>query len=1252
MNKIKRLCSVAIILALALSLCFTGAFAANADEESEGAAYYVALSTQNYAVKNANKLTLAEDGYYYLNKISLSSDVKFYVTDNAGVRYYSYRGDELTVDEAKSCDYDIKFSPARTFDEEEGGYAATRCHVTYAFYTPAEYSVRVVKGEAEEHITLTYNPYFSEYELYYASSIYVEGGSGIVYGEETHSVPDSGNYRVLFTPSVESEGKVYAFNSDGEYGSGEEYVYNLFIEDAPAYYAVLEEGADNLSEGNTPQTINGKQAYPLSRYEKNVSSEEYRLSELFVSERDAALKFNIYELEPTGNFRLIDSDNDEDTDVTKITVDDAGWYELSFSVNADVYSVYAVWSERTFDGYYIVGDFNGYGFNSTGGVDLDEKFAFSPVEDGDDDYNEDYDQYILYFTVTSKDVASGEVEFYISDGENKYKNGGEYIALNAAGRYKILFSDEHVYSQGRYYRYTLLEQTEKGGEIEISTVAQFNDFAKKCSQSADYSVNLSVYLLCDLDFAGQSFTPVKSFSGKFYGGYHSLKNISLSGEDASAFKTVTRYGRVERLTVENLSIDAKDKEYVGFIGKNYGTVQRVTVYGAVLGDNYVGGVAAYNGLSRIDDSSATIDSNDVVQKGVCENCVNYARVTGKSNVGGVVGLNSGEMLSCTNKGTVEPYTQTKVTLTNIGGIAGFSAGKAADCANYGKVGLKSYGLYVGGVIGFGTGDNYFCVNHGEVCGLKYVGGVTGGYGNVNQDEDDRNNQYGGLDYETIIKNYFSGDQSQEQVLTGDKHGQQYLQNYGSVTADSYVAGVLGNSDYEELIIYNSLSTGDITALSGGYAGGILGNGAITVIGCFSSGTVKADGASANYAGGIAGSVSTVECCMSSATVIGEDYAGGIAGIVENYINSSYTNCIVISLEENANVGLIAGGADSYNQSLHSFAEEFAYNYYVGTLGGIGRTEYAGQFDYAAAAISEDRLISEGGLSAYLNEFFNHEYWQGGDANSYPVLTYMLECFETDDVEDEEEMFAHHAENLKKTMYDTAKLYYTVVFMEWNKDNGELYDDEQLQYENFDVISSLRVERGASVDAVALKYAQLNGGTWIYEGSDKVYSVTLDSPANVQGNTVVYAAYTEMISTISTPDGQVLIEGLFDARTQVSLVRTGEYVKFEFSIDGQKVEADAFKVKFLKPSADLSYAVYSAADGLELVESTEYGDYICFEGNDGYFKIVQVKGAALTATETALIACLAAVVGVCLVTVTVVLVRRSRAKKRASVESEE
>ncbi len=1215
-----------------------GVFVAYADEDDSGKEYYVAFSHQNYAIRNSNKMTLRDDGCYYLDKVSLSSAIGFYVTDNRGVRYYSVRGENMQVDETPAYRYNIKFSPDGIFDIGQDGYKATGCHVTYAFYTPESYGVEI---DGVQNV-LTYNPYFTAYDLYYISSVAIAGGSEVVYGEEKHVITDGGAYRILFTPKVVRDGNEYAFNSDGLYGSGEEYVYNVYIEDAAEYFAVFEEGVTVISDSSATQ-INGKDAYALCRYEQNTTAEEYRFGELFIPERDTALKYRVYERELTGGYRLIDDDNDEDTDVSKITVEDVGWYELSFTVGSEIYRTSAEWRERLLDGYYIVGSFNGYGFNKQGGVDIDKKFSFTEVGDGDDDYDDGYRQYILYLTVTDRDISDGNLEFYITDGKDKYKDGLKYICLNTSGVYKILFSDEHVYSQGRHYRYTLTDRTQAGREIEISTVKEFIAFAENCSASADYSVNLSVYLTCDLDFGGINFVGVRSFGGNFYGGYHTLKNITVTDRSDvfAVFECVTRTGNIERLNFENLTIDCKDGEYVGAVARNYGSLKRISVSGKITGDNFVGGVTAFNGVSRIDDNSASLDSNNVVQVGVVRDCKNSATVRGKSNVGGVVGFNSGDVLSCENKGAVAPCTQTNSNLTNIGAIAGFSAGKLSDCINRGAVGVKANAVYVGGIVGFCTGENYFCANFGEISGRKYVGGVIGGYGNIAENQGDGNEFFGGLELSEIINRYFNNGGTQDEVLIGERHGLIYLQNYGNVNSDNYAGGVVGNSLFDGLIIRNSLSAGDITCISGGYVGGILGNGTASVVGCFSSGTLKAGGANANYVGGIVGNGGTVHYCASNATLFGSDFVGGIAGNIANIISSSYSNTVIVC--DGKNVGGIAGGAQSFNLSLNSFPDGFEYNYYIGTRGGIGGTEYGQNFEYAAVGISAEELLSENNLSMYLHEYFNHEYWQGGAKNSFPVLTYMYDCYDTEDIDDEEELFAKHTQNMQSAMSECAKLTYSVVFMEWNKDAGDLYEDGSINFDNFEEIYSVRVEKGASAECSSLKYAELKNGRWIYEGTDGVYFVTISAAENVEGNTVIYANYTLSISTLSTADADVLVEGLFDAETQITLERTGDYYSVKFTLDGEYIDAGHYTVKFRIPSENAEYTVYAVDGERTRLEASVYGGYICFEVDSGLFEICQSTAHSLSVLEIVLISVLSAAVVAATVVVIVFAVKRKRNK---------
>lgn len=1244
----KRVLTVIALLFVALvSLLGVAAQAQTAETD-----YYVAFGNQNYAIKNANKMTLS-DGEYVLEKVSLSRATDFFVTDNKGVKYFNASGENMKVSETAVLTYNIKFSPEKIYDTEENGYAVTACHVTYGFYEPAVYSV----GVGDRTVQLEYNPYFTAYERYHLSSVAISAGEKVVYGTEEHEISANGVYRILFTPTKLVNGNEYKYDADGNYGSGEDFAYNLYIEDASEYFAVIEEGIDRINAPDATVTIDGKPAYPFTRYEQNVTGEEYRLAETFVAERDRAVKYSVYRKEIIGDYREIDDDNDADTTVSKLTATDAGWYRLSLTVLPEGYRSTLEACDRNFGGFYIVGSFNGYGFNADGGVDIDAKYGFKKIEDGDADYNADYEQYILEITVTSQSLADGNVEFYITDGADKYKNGDGYIVLNTAGKYKILFSETHVYSAGRHYRYTLSDTAAAAAELEISTVAEFLDFAEKCGSSADYSINLSVYLTADLDFSGVDFVPVKTFGGKFNGGYHTVKNVQITGDndELAVFQLVTRTATIERLTVDNLRIDGKDSDYCGFIARNYGTVRRVTVGGSIVGDNYVGGIAAFNGISRVDENSSTIDSNDVQQTAVIDGCRNFATAVGKSNVGGIAGFNTGDISASANEGIVRPYTElSRSNLTNIGGIAGLSAGKIVDCENNGAIGEATYGTYVGGAIGFSTGENYFVVNRGKVLGRKYVGGIIGGYGNVSQSQSDSNELFGGLSYEAIVDKYFSSGDGNSEVVNGARHGLWYLQNFGEVEGDNYVGGVMGNCDYQNVTVKNSMSSGDVKTVGGGYVGGIVANGTeITVSGCFTSGIVKANGASANYVGGIAGVAARIEYCMTEATVSGGDYVGGLAGKIVKSIESSYSNAVVIGDATKLNVGSIAGFAESFNNSLNAFADDFRYNYYVDSgVGGIQGTEYGVNFNYAAASITVDKLLSEGELSPYLHENFSHEYWQGGDKNSFPVLRYTSEVQEIGDIENEVELFAKYSETLSREMKDAAKLTYTVVFMEWNKDSGDLKKDGEYQYQNFDPIYTVKAENGSVVTAPALKYATEKDGQWMYSGNDAIYFVTLKNTAEIHGNTVVYAEYKEAKSTAATDDGAVLVEGLFDADTKVELVKTGEYYSLKFTLDGKEISATGYTVKFRKPTADGDYSVYNVVgENVEKIASTVYGNYICFASDGETFAVVENVAREFTDLELTLITTLSIFAALVLSVVGTHYYKKHKAAKHAAENAE-
>lgn len=1196
--------TVAALLVFVLCLLCAGG-AATMLVHAEEPAYYVCFSSQNYAVRNANKMTPAEDGTYLLENVNLNGTVDFYITDNAGKRWYASDNRPLSVEESGAFDYDICFSPAAVFTETEG-WAATDCNISYRFHVPAAYSVFI--GETETQ--LTYNPYHSAYELYYLSSVYLSAGSEVSYESETHTIGADGYYRILFTPPKTTDGKTYLFDENGHYGTGDDYIYSLFIEDAVQYYAVFRDGIGIAGD----ETVDERDAYLLKRYEDNVLLAEYRSAVFFLPDCDSEVRYALYEKSADGRFRPVDVDGDDKTKWSKVTATDPGWYCLAVSVAGSIYADTLEAQDTPFGAWYLAADFNGYGFDEEGQPDLHSSFVFAEVQEGAEDYSEEYEQYLLYLTVTEKDLKAGDISFYITDGKTSYKNGSSYITLNTPGTYKILFSEEHTYGRDRHYRYILQDDLQAYTEITLTTAEEFLAFAQNCTQSADYSVRLAVYLAADIDFAGVEFVPVGSFSGHFYGGYHTLRNITIAdgGEQTAVFSAVTRTGVVERLNVENLCLGESDSQYVGFVGRNYGTVQYVTTSGWLMGDSYVGGVVAYNGKSRVDDQSATVDSDLLTVKGTVKDCESRATVSGERFVGGVVGFNSGEMTACRSCGRVSGRkTNASATVVNVGGVVGYSSGRVTNCNNESRVSGGDDSLYVGGIVGLCTGEVYFSFNHADVSASRYAGGICGYYGKVENDSDDLNEYFGGMAYSEFLAGFFDGSDEDFEQAEGERHLIDYCANDGNITAFAYVGGIVAYSRTTGLSVRNCASTGELSATAGSYVGGIAGYcvGA-DINGCMTAGMMQAKGLrEGQYVGGIVGYGDKVSCCMSAATLKGADYLGGIAGYAEGNIRACYTNTWLLPDTGAGYVGEIAGFAAAYQPSTDRFPEDFAGNYHTGTLGGIGGKDYAGAYGYAAAFVESEKLSSDGMLSPWLCEAFDRAFWQGGDGTvCYPMLTYFEEaeaCAAFDDEEGWQNIYDKHASRFAALMQDAARRTYTVTFMEWNKDNGALYDDDGvLQTDRFDVISIVRVYAGQSPEAPTLRYAEPNGqGGYLYRGKTARYYVAFPTVV-AEGNMAVYAAYTEIVTSLHSEDGAVIAEGDFPMGTTLHLLSVGDCHTVQLLFEGQELPVQNITVKFRVGADADGYTVFRINGADECaVESEVSGAYLSFAFSGGdYFRI--------------------------------------------------
>lgn len=1168
---------IIIITLLAVALCAACIYVTEVSAAEPS--YYVCLSTENYSVRNANRMTKTEGGYI-LEDVTLSPATGFYVTDNAGTRYTAADNDDLHTDEAGSYSYDIFFSEDGTFAE---GWADTKCRVSYRFHTPAEYEVTVSGAP----VPVNYNPYFTAYDQYYVSQTHIEAGQTVAYGTENHTVEADGYYRILFTPGETRLGNDYLFNDKGEYGSGDGYDFHVYIEDAPRYFAAIVGGAT----AETETEIKGEPAYLLMRDEKITTAKRYKSVPLFVAVRDTVLKYRIYE-ETASGYRMIDDDNDEDTEISKLDIADVGWYTIEFTDGGSVFATAAAYEETDFEGYYAVGEFNNYGFNEQGGLSLNDKYLFRRVEDGDDDYNEDYDQYILYIDVSKAEAKDG-FELYITDGKKKYKDGAEYIRLNAEGTYKFLFSDEHNYGRGRRYRFTLENGDVEEKEVIVSTAEEYNAFAAACNREADYSKNITLYIKNDIDFDGKTVTQIRTFGGKIEGGYHTLKNIRISSDNdrAGVIGLLTKNGSIERLNVR-LVIEANKATYVGLVCENYGLIREVSVDGSINGNNYVGGIVGYNGCAAAGEDDKVTDSDDTYVRGTVRNCENKAAVRGKTNAGGIVGYNGGEVANSINGGRINGFSFTSSdTVLGTGGICGFSYGKITNCENNGDVG-GNFGSGTGGVCGVCTGEIYFSTNRAKVNGNKYVGGIAGYYG-VSGEENNGN------DYSDIIDGIINGGGEETTEPDGRNHILMYNLNFGDITAESYVGGVVGNTQTSTLLIKACASDATVRATAGSYVGGVCGYAAAEIVSCLGLGNITAEGLNGgSYAGGVCGYGANINYCMSSATVEGGDYVGGICGSHAGILVGSYSNVLIIADRKATHVGGICGISSAYDPATDGFTGVKS-NYFIGEdYGGINGETYGATYDNAASRITVDGLSSQGALSPELDVYFDSEYWQGGkDSVSYPVPRAFEEVETCDAFGDDslfDSLFASHSEELAEIATDGARISYNVIFKEWDKNNGDLYDPD-IQYDNFETVSTVRCFAGDEITPPAFVYAEEEEGRWVMHGDKADYFVSYTLPATVTENTVVYAEYDEVHSSLSCGK-QAFIEGRFGSEATAELIRVGDYFKVE--VTGDEIN-ESVTLKFFVGDKAEKYKIKVITDGEETeVKSTVSGQYLTFEYTPG------------------------------------------------------
>lgn len=358
----------------------------------------------------------------------------------------------------------------------------------------------------------------------------------------------------------------------------------------------------------------------------------------------------------------------------------------------------------------------------------------------------------------------------------------------------------------------------------------------------------------------------------------------------------------------NLNID-RDTDNVGLFGVvgEGAVINNVTlVGGSITGQNNVGALAG------------SVETGAHIS-----NITNSASVTGKYNVGGIVGESKGAAFTgLVNTGAIEAENSTDAS--NAGGLIGSMNGGTLGGASYNLGSVTGSGSNVGGLVGDAAnaiignkGENAVTVyNHLNVTGAYNVGGIVG-------------NMVG-----TTVQNAEnSGNVKAEEHMDGTYY---YHSDVGSAhIADASVwianaGGIAGKASNSAFA--NVLNTGNVSSASDTFTETVTnvnGNGTKDVTSTYYT---------AGNVGGIVGSA--VDTNITNATnreneIRGAHNVGGIAGYFTNSNDNDYVKKYTIKNGINDGGDIMATGA-RYESSFvkETIRRNNREHFTIGNMGGI------------------------------------------------------------------------------------------------------------------------------------------------------------------------------------------------------------------------------------------------------------------------------------------------------------------------------
>ena len=398
----------------------------------------------------------------------------------------------------------------------------------------------------------------------------------------------------------------------------------------------------------------------------------------------------------------------------------------------------------------------------------------------------------------------------------------------------------------------------------------------------------SPYLICS---AGQVAYISQNLSA-YYKLDNSLRAIDLANDNTFTASTWTPIGNTSTpftgnlngngVIISNIKITGGGS-YLGLFGASSGTINNVILAGvnivpaSAVDSTYVGGLVGWN------ETGGTVNASS-----------SAGAVSGRTNVGGLVGKNDGTLTASASAAAVTgSELGTGLAVSNIGGLVGLSTGAMSGDSSSSMVstsGSAATHTCIGGLIGLVDYSSSGITT--PISSSSATGNVTG---NTSVDQ-----SVGGLIGKSVLANV------------------QGCSASGNVSGKSSVGGLIG---YASGDLVNNLTvtiggssanpTGTtVSSLSDGsgnsYAGGLIGQAALIIVDNSQSGggtvTNTGSGSGGKFVGGLVGSITGV--------------INGSTPVYSAINDGSSSSSSVVAAAPNAGASLGAGGLVGYAFLTH------------------------------------------------------------------------------------------------------------------------------------------------------------------------------------------------------------------------------------------------------------------------------------------------------------------------------------------------